>query len=83
MVETEERPIRLLTDTDGRIWHVYVVIEGYRWDPEIEERRRNWLCLESGRDRRFISPVPDDWQQWSEAFLLQQIRTARPDLRGP
>lgn len=82
MAEAEEQLVRSVTDADGRTWYVHVVIEGFRWDPEIEERRRNWLCLEAADDRRFISPVPEDWEQWSDATLLRWIGAAKPDLRG-
>ena len=74
---------RVVRDVDGRDWSVMTVREGQRWDPEIEMRRRDWLCCVTGGDRRYISPVPADWEQWSAADLAIAIRKARPDLRGP
>jgi hypothetical protein len=73
---------RLVRDVDGRDWTVMPIREGDRWDPEIEMRRRDWLGCVTGDDRRYISPVPARWEQWSDAELASAIRKARPDLRG-
>jgi hypothetical protein len=54
-----------------------------RWDPEIEMRRQDWLCCATLGDRRYITPVPPAWNQWSDAELLGAVVRARPDLRGP
>ncbi len=75
-------PGRTVADADGRLWHVFVVEEGMRWDPEIEMRRRSWLCCDGGDDRRYISPLPPGWLEWSDAILLAAITEAKPDLRG-
>ena len=75
-------PGRTVVDGGGRVWHVFVVEEGMRWDPEIEMRRRSWLCCDGGDDRRFISPLPVDWMQWSDDVLLGAIAEAKPDHRG-
>lgn len=61
---------------------MYLVVEGYRWDPEIEMRRANWLCCEAVDERRYISPVPVEWESMSEMELLGAIARAKPDLRG-
>jgi hypothetical protein len=34
-------------------------------------------------DRRYITPVPGTWEQWSDAELLTHILHAPVDLRGP
>ena len=83
MTEPVESPVRTVADVEGHIWHVYVVVEGTKWDPEIEMRRRNWLCMESGSDRRFVSPVPDGWADWDAPSILVLISVGKPDLRGP
>lgn len=75
---------RNVVDSQGQRWHVYVVEEGGRWDPEIEMRRHNWLCCQSDDARRFIAPVPDGWREWSDDTLLEAIAGARHDHRaGP
>ena len=79
----DSSPPRVVRDVDGRDWSVMTVREGQRWDPEIEMRRRDWLCCVTDGDRRYISPVPADWEQWSAAELAAAVRKARPDLRGP
>lgn len=74
--------LRVIQDVDGSDWTVLLIREGWRWDPEIEMRRRDWLCCVTTGDRRYISPVPGGWEQWSDAELARTIRHARPDLRG-
>ncbi|MDB4887113.1 MAG: hypothetical protein JWN79_2551 [Gemmatimonadetes bacterium] len=74
----DETPVRSVQDAQGRTWFAYPVIEGSKLGAP---RRASWLCLECGPDRRYISPVPEDWQKWSDATLLHSISSARPDLR--
>lgn len=73
---------RLVRDVDGRDWTVMPIREGDRWDPEIEMRRRDWLGCVTSDDRRYISPVPANWTQWTDWELAGEIRKAKPDLRG-
>lgn len=75
--------IRLVRGTDGHAWVVMQIHEGMRWDPEIEMRRQDWLCCASVSDRRYITPVPAAWTQWSDSDLVAAVARARPDLRGP
>ncbi len=75
--------LRLVRGADGRAWVVMHIQEGMRWDPEIEMRRQDWLCCATNGDRRYITPVPPAWSQWSDADLLAAVVRARPDLRGP
>ena len=82
MTPQNDPSVRVVSDAERISWRVYVVIEGGKWDPEIEMRRRNWLCVESERDRRFVSPVPDGWMSWPDEELLLVIATAKPDLRA-
>lgn len=69
--------VRTVRDEQHCVWHVYVVVEHMA----TATRRQNWLCLESKADRRFIAPIPDDWERWDDRELLRQIRHAIPDLR--
>ena len=75
--------LRLVRAPDGHTWIVMHIHEGMRWDPEIEMRRQDWLCCASASDRRYITPVPPAWIQWSDADLVAAVSRARPDLRGP
>jgi hypothetical protein len=78
-----EAPIRVVRGSDGREWSVMGIREGERWDPEIEMRRRDWLCCVTTDDRRYISPVPLGWEQWTDEELAAAVMKAKPDLRGP
>lgn len=82
MTHPDETPVRTLSAEGGQVWRVYVVNEADRWDAGVTIRRRNWLCMESGRDRRYMSPVPRGWTQLPDATLAQWIAVAKPDLRG-
>jgi hypothetical protein len=74
--------LRVIQGNDARVWSVMPIAEGARWDPEIEMRRRGWLCCVTAGDRRYISPVPRDWDQWTESEIAGAIGSARPDQRG-
>lgn len=74
----DDQPVRAVEDARGVTWFVYPVIESSKIGAP---QRTSWLCLESGKDRRFIAPIPDGWRQWPEAVLLKAIGAARPDLR--
>ena len=65
-----------IVDVDGREWVVSPVIEGLGWDAELPIRRDNWLSLETDGERRFISPLPADWERWSDDELRAHIRSA-------
>lgn len=75
--------LRIVRGPDGHAWVVMHIHEGMRWDPEIEMRRQDWLCCASVSDRRYITPVPTAWTQWSDSDLAAAVVRARPDLRGP
>ncbi len=78
VTEPYEDPVRPVVDAQGRTWYVYPVVEGMKVGAT---QRATWLCLECGDDRRFISPVPDGWRQWTDGTLLHSIYVAKPDLR--
>ncbi len=75
--------LRSVRGTDGREWIVLLVRENVRWDPRIDVPRKDWLSCVARDQRRYITPVPLGWEQWSDGELLAQILRARPDLRGP
>jgi len=75
--------LRSVRGTDGREWIVLLVRENVRWDPRIDVPRKDWLSCVARDKRRYITPVPLDWEQWSDVELLARILRARPDLRGP
>lgn len=75
--------LRSVRGTDGREWIVLLVRENVRWDPRIDVPRKDWLSCVARDQRRYITPVPIGWEQWSDGELLARILRARPDLRGP
>lgn len=79
----ETPALRVVRARDGQEWTIMLVREGMRWDPEIEMRRKDWLCCASAGDRRYIVPVPLTWEQWTDDDLVVAILQAKPDLRGP
>lgn len=60
----------------GRQWVACAVIEGVGWDHEIPVRRDNWLLLESDGERRYIAPLPPDWETWSDDELRERVAHA-------
>ena len=75
------RPTKRVIEVDGRRWEVSAVIEGLGWDAEIPVRRENWLSFETDGERRFITPLPDDWISWSEEKLREALATASRSKR--
>ncbi|MEO7457515.1 MAG: hypothetical protein ABIY52_14720 [Gemmatimonadaceae bacterium] len=73
-------PHRII-DVDGRRWVVSPVIEGQGWDAELPVRRENWLSFEADGERRFITPLPHDWETWPEDELRARLLVAPRSLR--
>ena len=72
---SDEAPNRVF-DADGRRWQVCAVIEGVGWDAEIPVRRENWLSFTTDGERRFITPLPADWEMWSTERLRAELAKA-------
>jgi hypothetical protein len=70
--------VRTVRDEAGREWYAYVVIPTRKLGAP---QRAHWLALETTADFRFIAPVPEGWDKWSDAQLLTAIRSARTELR--
>ncbi|MDQ6633489.1 MAG: hypothetical protein M3Z10_01895 [Gemmatimonadota bacterium] len=77
-----EPVLRVTHTTDGRDWTLMLIPERTRTDRGSAVRRRDWLSCVSAGDRRYITPVPPQWEQWSESELAAAITKARPDMRG-
>jgi hypothetical protein len=82
-MRTSNEPVQWFRDLKDRVWHVYVVVEGTKFGAVHDRHRHDWLCLESDGERRFITPVPDGWQRWSDMEFRTALNSARLDLRGP
>ena len=49
-------------------------------------RAEGWLTFTSGDERRRLSPIPDGWQNASDALLRRHLAAAdrvRTDVRSP
>ena len=65
--------LRTFFSHDGTAWNVWNVV------PTLTHNERKvalsigmthgWLCFESGGVKRRIVPVPDGWEEWSDAEL--------------
>ena len=75
------RPAKRIIEVDGHQWEVSAVIEGVGWDAELPVRRENWLSFVSDDERRFITPLPEDWASWSDERLRAELETATPSKR--
>ena len=40
-----------------------------------------WLCFEATRQKRRLTPIPDDWERCPVARLEEYCRAARPAMR--
>ena len=47
-----------------------------------EELQRGWLAFQSGRERRRIAPIPEDWADMTAAELLELLNRADRRSRG-
>lgn len=67
--------LREFTDDDGVAWRVWDV------NPSLHERMtprpsrfrikvpESWLCFESARERRRLTPIPERWENTDEGAL--------------
>ena len=58
--------LREFTDSNGTAWRVWNVDPTTPHVPNVKQKRRSqpvngWLVCESDKERRRLSPVPDDW----------------------
>jgi hypothetical protein len=72
---------RLVNDREGHRWEVYPMIEGLAWDKDVSYPRENWLCFATGGERRYLAPLPADWESWSDDELLVALAAAPVDKR--
>ena len=48
----------------------------------VDVPRKDWLSCIARDQRRYITPVPLGWEQWTDVEVLSQILRSKPDLRG-
>jgi hypothetical protein len=79
--------LREFTDDDGITWRVWDVTPSLHdsLSPHTQMIARRvpagWLCFESPRERRRLSPIPDAWENIDVGLLKQMCADAEP-VRG-
>lgn len=76
---------RTFTGPDGATWKAWSVAPDRpeSWNDRAAQflpagMAEGWLCLESGEDRRRVSPAPAGWLDASDAELWKLVDTAIP-----
>ena len=79
--------LREFTDDDGLAWRVWDVTPSLhdRLSPSAQQIAvrvpGGWLCFESSRERRRLTPIPDRWDTLDENALKQICAEAKPVQR--
>ena len=73
--------LRQFTDSNGVTWRIWNVDPTTPHIPKVRQRRKSqpvngWLVCESDKERRRLSPVPEDWEQCDVATLEQYCQRA-------
>ena len=80
----QKNMLREFTDDDGITWRVWDV------NPSLHERLaphtrkveirvpEGWLCFESPRERRRLTPIPQDWETIDAVTLKRMCAEAEP-----
>jgi hypothetical protein len=69
--------LREFQDTDGitwRVWDVHPVLHAQTRTPSLVPP--GWLCFESSRGRRRLSPIPTAWESCDELSLCALCASA-------
>lgn len=72
---------RVVEDLEGHRWDVFPMIEGLGWDGEVSVPRENWLCFATPGERRYLTPLPADWESWNDDELRAALAAAPVDKR--
>lgn len=72
--------MRSITDSAGTQWTVFEVRKKNRkdqWAYLPSEFGQGWLCFESNTSKRRLTPIPDHWNDSSDAELVQLLGQAQ------
>jgi hypothetical protein len=74
--------LREFTDDDGLTWRVWDVTPSLhdRLSPSAQQISlrvpSGWLCFESARERRRLTPIPENWDTLDEGALKKMCAEA-------
>jgi hypothetical protein len=72
---------RRVRDGGGIMWDVYPMVESLGWNGEAAVPRGSWLCFTTKGERRYLTPLPVDWEKWTDAELQAVLISAPVDKR--
>jgi hypothetical protein len=76
--------LREFTDDDGTTWRVWDVTPSLhdRLSPRTQRIAvrvpSGWLCFESHRERRRLTPIPEQWETIDDGVLKRMCAEAEP-----
>ena len=80
--------LREFTDDDGITWRVWDVTPSLhdRLSPSAQQLSlrvpSGWLCFESPRERRRLTPIPEAWESIDLGDLKRMCAEAEPVKQG-
>lgn len=80
--------LREFTDDDGIPWRVWDVNPSLHEHLSPNTRKlgvrvpSGWLCFESQRERRRLTPIPEEWETIDLGTLKQMCAEAEPVRQG-
>ena len=79
---------RSFTAPDGTLWQAWNVVPGEHSNWPANARRHlpaaladGWLCFESASEKRRLHPIPQGWEERSDADLWSFCAGAQPVVR--
>jgi hypothetical protein len=74
--------MRKFKDGNGVEWTVFEVKRQTgateRWSYLPEAFGGGWLCFESARSKRRLTPIPQRWREYQDEQLERMLRAAQP-----
>jgi len=73
---------REFLDSDEVLWRVWATLPtvGKVLSKGFEN---GWLTFESSRERKRVAPIPEKWEEFSDAKLRLLLKTATPTRTQP
>ena len=72
--------LRTFTDADGTLWNVWNVVPSITHTHQaltvMAAMTGGWLCFESSAAKRRLVPIPNGWEEVTDAELARMLATA-------